>query len=211
MFKKPHSFRVYTEIQCFSPVKAEINSVRSFQREKNIVKNPGPRFVLSVSLGGSFYSRYCVQDMPPTDHALLQESWQSHLTRKKSLSLNRQIAEITGSCPKVVMRRMNQARRKLQLVRSPVISLPPLPRLPRDVFFPTRKKASPPDFQRLAYLPLVLSPRIQAKLGKKLALPVKLAEHSARFETSGLVRVGRIRCTTSSSSGSRRKNPSGRK
>lgn len=150
--------------------------------------------------------------MPPTDHALLRESLQSHLTKKKFLSLNQQTAEITGSCPKVVMRRMNQVRRKLQLVRRPIISLPfhcPASSQ-RTLSFPLAK-ASPPDFQRLACLLLVLSPRIQAKLGKKLALPVTLVEHSARFETSGLVRVGRIRCTTSSSSGSRRKNLSGRK
>lgn len=140
MFKKPHSFRVYTELQRFSPVKAEINSVCSFQRAINIVKNPGPRFVLSVSLAGSFYSRCCVQDMPPTDHALLRESLQSHLTKKKFLSLNQQTAEITGSCPKVAMRRMNQARRKLQLVRRLVISLPPLPRLfLKGLFFSSQK------------------------------------------------------------------------
>lgn len=55
------------------------------------------------------------------------------------------------------------------------------------------------------------SPRIQAKLGKKLALPVTLVGHSARFETKGLARVGRIRCTTSSNSGSRGKSQSGQR
>lgn len=153
--------------------------------------------------------------MPPTGHALLRESLQSHPTRKKFLSLNQPTAKITGSCPKVAMRQMNQARRKLQLVRRPILPLPsPLPRLNLSLgnFFSFLfAKASPPDSQRSTCLLFVLPLRIQAKLGKKLVLPVTSVEHSARFETSELVRVDRIRCTTFSSSGSRGKNPSGRK
>lgn len=198
MLNNPHCFRLYTEIQRFSPVKAEISSVCSFQIAKKCL--PKSR-ALSVSLRGYFYSHLTVaQGMLPTDHASLQESLQFHQTRRRFSLLNQHTVEIIGFCPRAATRRMNRVRKKLQLVRT--LFLPPLP-----------------PFLFLLQQPLLrtfgdwhaYSTRIQAKLGKKLALPVTLVNHSARFEIGGLARVDRIRCTTSSSSGLRGKNPSGQK